>query len=146
MAKRRTRKKSNVSLARFCYTVTSGVLTGMISFFMTNCLLPPAIIAQVQAFVWQPRQELELPHATLGPARLAEMGGDAAGLDDSDALRCKEPSINFRTVQIGSLLKDATATHTVTAKPVKGSAKVTANYSPSSDGVWRPLFADAAGQ
>ncbi len=144
MAKRRTRKKSSTSLGRFFFTVTSGVLTGFISFFTTNCLLPPGFVVQVQAFVWQPWQEAGLPQASAAPASLTEFAGDAAGADDSNTLRCLEPAINFQTVQIGSLLKDAISTHSVAAKPAKGSASVTANYSPSGDGGWRPVFADAA--
>jgi hypothetical protein len=144
MAKRRTRKKSSLSLGRFFFTVTSGVLTGLISFFTTNCLLPPGFIAQVQAFVWQPRQGPELVQASPAPAILAEFDSDAAGADDSNTLQCKEPSINFRTVQVGTVLKDAVTTHTIAAKLAKGSSSVTANYSPSGDGVWRPVFGGAA--
>ncbi len=59
MAKKQIRSERESTVPKFCYSVGTGLLTGMMLFVVTNGLLPPAFMGQVQGFIWRSWQGSE---------------------------------------------------------------------------------------
>jgi hypothetical protein len=73
----RSRTKHDVAAPRFLFSVSAGVFTGLLSFFITNCLLPPTAVDKVRALIWLPRQCSETPQPDSVAASMTSPDGTA---------------------------------------------------------------------
>jgi hypothetical protein len=126
MAKRRSRSTRDANRPRFFYSVGTGLFTGLMIFFVTNCLLPPPIVARLQRLIWESWQahELRQPQAAASSRSIEER---------------TEPRKVAANPKIAANPKsDLPAT-----APQTQPARSTSSFGPSSNSPWVPVYDDA---
>src|SRR5262249_17409373 len=132
----------------------AGVFTGLLSFFITNCLLPPSVVDKVRTLIWLSGQGSEPPAADDATPGLATLAGPPVPLKaDSASSADPRPLVDRRQsvhIQYGS--KDELvitvapgSKNDLTASPPKTQPTTsTCKYDSSRDSPWVPVYDDGA--
>jgi len=151
MAKRKTRVEREPIISRFFFTVSTGVFTGLLTFFMTNCVLPVEFAGQVRTIIWRAGQT--------GEPRAPEDAGEIpAKLDEENGKLRSEPlgpgdgngAILAQSVHIQAAPKDQmmiTVSKTPTSDPQvpltkRDTTSIRCNHEPTQSSPWVPVYSN----
>jgi hypothetical protein len=152
MTRKQIRSAGDSTLPRFFYTICTGLLTGLLIFFVTNCVLPPALLGEVRNVIWQSRELGERPRPEREAAGVVEFEGGAAqskteaGSADHKDQQSSCPSVRVQFVSKDEMVitvNSKSTSDTPPAPPKPPTSTISCKPESTCSSPWVPVFADS---